>query len=170
MSAPGRPVATGLSGDGAGAAAPETPRQLDGEIATIREELSALVGEADRRRHELMDVRGQVKRHAGTLALGAASALGAGAALVWLGIERARRRDRLPARAGRLRQAVARMVDNPERVALDQSIPARIFTAAASAVVAAVVGKVASRALDGLLNPRDVDSRAEARGRTGHIP
>ena len=151
MSAPGEPTAIGVSGDGHGAAAPETPRQLESEIATIREELSALVGEADRRRHEIMDVRGQVKRHAVTVALGAAAALGAGAALVWLGIERARRRDRLAARGGRLRQAVARMVDHPERVAADQTISARIFAAAASTLVAAVVSKVANRALDGLL-------------------
>jgi hypothetical protein len=162
------PTAIGVSGDGA--AAPETPRQLDSEIATIRGELSALVGEADRRRHELMDVRGQVKRHAVSVAIGAAAALGAGAALVWLGIERARRRDRLPARGGRLRQAVSRMVANPERVAVDQTIPARIFTAAASAVVAATASKVAGHTLEWVLDRREAGSRADARGRAGNIP
>ena len=168
MSAPDERAAAGVPGAGAAAAAPETPRQLDSEIATIRGELSALVGEADRRRHELMDVRGQVKRHAVTVAIGAAATLGAGAALVWLGIERARRRDRLLARGGRLRQAVSRMIDNPERVAVDQSMPARILTAAASAVVAVTASKVASRALDWVLDLRTAGPRADARGRTGH--
>ena len=42
----------------------ESTRQLDGEIAALREELSGLVAELDRRRHELLDVKLQAKRHA----------------------------------------------------------------------------------------------------------
>ena len=143
----------------------ESPPQLDREIATLRDELSSLVGEADRRRHELLDIRGQVKRHVVPIAVGATAAVGAGAGLVWLAVERARRRQRLPERAGRLREAVSRMMENPERVAADQSVPTRIFAAAASALAAAIVSKSAARALDAILERRPTTT-----GRRSHAP
>jgi len=40
-----------------------TARELDAEAAQLRDELTELVAELDRRRHELLDVKGQVRRH-----------------------------------------------------------------------------------------------------------
>jgi hypothetical protein len=38
-------------------------RELDAEVAQLRDELTELIAELDRRRHELLDVKGQVRRH-----------------------------------------------------------------------------------------------------------
>jgi hypothetical protein len=38
-------------------------RELDAEAAQLRDELTELIAELDRRRHELLDVKGQVRRH-----------------------------------------------------------------------------------------------------------
>ena len=70
----------------------ETVRQLDGEITRLREELSGLVAELDRRRHEALDIKLQVKRHWPETILTAAALLTAGAGLVWLAGWRSRRR------------------------------------------------------------------------------
>ena len=42
----------------------ENSRQLEGEIAVLRDELAVLVAELDRRRHELTDFKLQARRHA----------------------------------------------------------------------------------------------------------
>lgn len=68
----------------------EAVRQLDDEIARLREELSGLVAELDRRRHEALDIKLQVKRHGLKTALTAASLLTAGTGLVWLAAWRRR--------------------------------------------------------------------------------
>ena len=46
-------------------------RALADDITTVRERLDALVDELDRRRHAAMDWRGQARRHARGLAVGA---------------------------------------------------------------------------------------------------
>jgi hypothetical protein len=63
--------ATGLGGISTpnemstGRASPrEEARRLEDEIAKLREELGALVAELDQRRHELTNVKLQVRRHA----------------------------------------------------------------------------------------------------------
>ena len=40
-----------------------TARELDAEAAQLRDELTELVAELDRRRHDLLDVKRQVRRH-----------------------------------------------------------------------------------------------------------
>jgi hypothetical protein len=69
----------------------EAVRQLDGEIARLREELSGLVAELDRRRHEALDIKLQVKRHWLETAVTASALLTAGAGFVWLAAWRRRR-------------------------------------------------------------------------------
>ena len=54
------------SGDGSaapGMSPRENTRQLEGEIAVLRDELTGLVAELDRRRHELTDFKLQARRH-----------------------------------------------------------------------------------------------------------
>ena len=132
----------------------ESSRQLEGEIAMLRDELGGLVAELDRRRHELMDVKLQAKRHALGATLMGAGLLASAAGFVWLGAWRARRRRTTMARIGRVREAVSRMVERPERVAADPGIPAKILTAAATAAVATAMKKVLERALHYVLRSR----------------
>src|SRR6266536_1873596 len=97
----------------------ETTRQLDGEIAALREELAGLVGELDRRRHELLDIKLQAKRHALEMVLTGTALVATAAGFVWLGAWRSRRRQSMRSRAGRLREAFSRMLAKPERVAAE---------------------------------------------------
>ena len=132
----------------------ESSRQLEGEIAMLRDELGGLVAELDRRRHELTDVKLQAKRHALGATLTGVGLLASAAGFVWLSAWRARRRRTTMARIGRLREAVSRMVERPERVATEPGVPAKILTAAATAAVATVMKKVLERALHYVLRSR----------------
>jgi hypothetical protein len=141
----------------------ETTRQLDGEIAALREELADLVGELDRRRHELLDIKGQAKRHALEMALTGTALVATAAGFVWLGAWRSRRRQSLRSRAGRLREAFSRMLAKPERVAAEPTVPAKIFTAAANAAVATAIKKVVERGLQGALKRKEKPMPAQLR-------
>jgi hypothetical protein len=125
----------------------EAVRQLDGEIARLREELSGLVAELDRRRHEALDIKLQVKRHWLETALTAAALLTAGAGFVWLAAWRQRRGDTLPSRWGRLRLTVARALGGQVE-APAPSLAKKVLTVAASAGTAAVVRKVLARGME----------------------
>jgi hypothetical protein len=150
----------------------ESSRQLEGEIAMLRNELGGLVAELDRRRHEFTDVKRQAKRHAVGAALMGVGLLASAAGFVWLGAWRARRRRTAAARIGRLREAVSRMVERPERVAAEPGFPVKIFTAAATAVVASAIRKVLARALRYALRSRaeeDALSRREREAVTARV-
>jgi len=145
----------GVSHDGhpAQSASPdEAVRKLGAEIAAVREELGGLVAELDRRRHEMLDLKLQARRHAVGLTVSAASVLGAAAGVVWIGAWRARRRGRLLSRAVRLRDAVERMIDRPDRVAAEQPVPGKIITAAATAAVATIINRVLGRAVEAFID------------------
>jgi hypothetical protein len=126
----------------------EATRRLDHDIGSLREELSTLVAELKRRRHDALDVRLQLQRHAAGIGVAVAGAIVAAAATAWLGARRARQRGRFTARAGRLRRAVARMVDQPERVAAPRpSLITQIATAGATAIVVGITRRVLNRVL-----------------------
>jgi hypothetical protein len=158
------------------ASAGTTPREmsqaLGGEIATVREELDGLLSELDRRRHDLLDVRLQLRRHAVGAALTTLALVGTAAGAVWLSLWRQRRQRSPSARAGRLREAVARMSEHPDRVAAQPTVAGRILTAAASAAVASVVKKALEHGVRRLLEPpRDLGAAPEPRGHeTGREP
>ncbi len=126
----------------------EAVRQLAGEIATLREELAGLVAELDRRRHETLDVKLQVKRHGVEMALAAAALVAAAAGLVWLGAWRSRRREDLLSRGTKRPRAWSRIIDKPDRVAAEPSVAAKILAATSSAAAAALVKKVLDRGLE----------------------
>ena len=148
-----------------------SPQALGGEIATVRYELDELLAELDRRRHQLFDVRAQLRRHALGATLTSAAFVGTAAVGVWLGVIRQRRRRRLYARAGRLRHAIARMTEHPDRVAANRTIPGKIVAAAASAAAAAVVQRVLERGVQRLLQPVGTDDAARRRTtrNDGHV-
>jgi len=126
--------------------APRDPQRIEVEIVRQRQELTARVAELNRRGHELTDVGLQVRRHAvgftaAVLALGAVAA-----GSIALGVWRARRRNALTARGGRLREALGRMIDRPERVATEPTVTQRIIASAGSAAAAFLI-KAALEAL-----------------------
>jgi hypothetical protein len=89
-------------------------RRLSGEIDTIRKELDSLIGELDRRRHEALDWRAQLRKHprvAMAMVLVPIAILGA---VVGMRVLRARQatepRRRVPAAPGRLREPAARFL------------------------------------------------------------
>ena len=130
----------------------ESTRQLDGEIAALREELAGLVAELDRRRHELLDVKLQARRHAFGMAVTSVALLATASGFVWLGSWNSRRRRTTLSRVGRLREAISRVIDRPERVAAEPGVPARILTAAANAAVATVIKRILARGLQRALH------------------
>jgi hypothetical protein len=132
----------------------DTVHELGNEVAHARDELDVLLGEFDRRRHEVLDVPLQLRRHALGAGLTVLAFTLAAAGSVGLTIWRRRRGERVRARAGRLSQAIARMTEHPERVAAEPTIPAKILTAAASAAVAALVKKLLERGVTALASGR----------------
>ena len=114
-----------------------------------RAQLTRLVGELNRRGHELTDVGLQVRRHAlgVTASVLAVRAIVAGS--IALRVWRARRHNTLKARSGRLREAFGRMIDRPERVAVEPSATQRIIGSAGSAAAAVLI----KAAMDRLIRP-----------------
>jgi len=119
-----------------------TAQAIGGEIAMVRYELDNLIAELDRRRHELLNVRLQLRRHAPGATLTTLAVVGTATAGVWLSVWRQRRRQRLEVQTGWVRQALSR-----------PAIPGKIVAAAASAVAAALVKKLLERGVERLLEP-----------------
>ena len=125
----------------------ENVEALQREIETIREGLDGMVGELDRRRHRLFDVRGQFHRHTVPLIAVAAALLGIAAGGIALGVAHRRRRARLGARVARFQQAIHRMIDKPARVANKPTVSQKILGAAGAAAASAIAKRLAGKAL-----------------------
>jgi hypothetical protein len=128
---------------------PRDPQPIEADIVRRRVQLTRLVGELNRRGRELTDAGLQIRRHAlgvtaSVLAVGTIVA-GSIALRVW----RARRRNTLRARSGRLREAFGRMIDRPERVAVEPTATQRIIGSAGSAAAAVLI----KAAMDRLIRP-----------------
>ena len=92
------------------------PREIEREIEHLRSRLDRSLAELDRRRHELTDVKLQMRRHPQVfIGAGAVVALVVGG--VAFAIWRASQREEVPQKAKRLRIAFGRAVDQPEKVA-----------------------------------------------------
>jgi hypothetical protein len=115
-------------------------RELESEITEVRSRLDRGLAELDRRRHELTDVRLQVRRHP-------MIAVAAGATVVVLiggvayAIYASRQRQKPLPKAARLRDAVSRMVDNPKKVARSEPTVAEKILAAVGTVAATMLTK-----------------------------
>jgi len=91
-------------------------RELETEITEIRTRLDRSLAELDRRRHELTDVRLQIRRHPMvTVAAGVTvlALLGGVAYAIWA----ARQRNKPVSKARRFKHALSRMIDEPHKVA-----------------------------------------------------
>jgi hypothetical protein len=156
--------------EGAPGVTRDTVHELGNEVAHVRDELDVLLGELDRRRHEVLDVPLQLRRHALGAGLTILAFTLAAVGSVGLATWRRRRRARVRARASGLSQAIARMTEHPERVAAEPTIPARIVTAAASAAVAALVKKLLERGVTALANGRpDRQATAPVNADVAHV-
>jgi len=121
-------------------------RELETEITEIRSRLDRSLAELDRRRHELTDVRLQVKRHpmAAVAAGAVVLALAGGVAYaVWA----SRQRNKPISKVRRLKHALSRMIDEPHKMAKSEpTVPEKILAAAGTAAATILVKKVMERA------------------------
>lgn len=124
-------------------------RELGRETEATRQELDELVMELDRRRHQAFDWRLQLRRHARALALlgvGVVVVVGIG---VTAAIARKRRRQTLAGRLSaladwgdRLRLALGRIAEDPDRLAKAEPPAARPAGAAAVGALALGTARV----------------------------
>jgi hypothetical protein len=119
---------------------------LQRDIEQIRGELANTVGELDRRRHDLLDVRGQLRRHPLPLALAAVAFLALAAGGIALAVMRRRHQQQLGPRLERLREALDRMVAKPNRVATDQGVGRKIVAAAGATAASLAAKKLVAKA------------------------
>jgi len=124
---------------------------LERRAEHLRCRVDLLLDEADRRRHALTDavnIRRQVRLHPG-VSLGIAGGLLALAiALPILSVRRHHRRNSLRGRTLALREALARMMKRPERVAkVKPHLPSKVLSAFLAAVASTIAKKEIGRLL-----------------------
>ncbi|HMI84045.1 MAG TPA: hypothetical protein VK550_08115 [Polyangiaceae bacterium] len=126
------------------------PERLEREVEEIRDNISGIVGELDRRGHELFDWRSQLRKHALLIAAIGASCLVGFGVTVAMGVANRRRRNRPLAKARRLREALSRMIAHPELVAQPRpSVSRKAISAAVSATAGLLAKTLAQQVLDG---------------------
>lgn len=138
------------SSGGKEAGSPATSEKVEAlqrEIESIRDGLDGMVGELDRRRHKLFDVRTQLHRHTVPIIAVAAALLGITAGGIALGVAHRRRRARLGARLARFQQALRRMVDKPGRVANTPTVGRKIVGAGGAAAASMIAKRLAGNLL-----------------------
>lgn len=129
-------------------------REIEREIEHLRTRLDRSLAELDRRRHELTDVRLQLRRHPQVfIGAGAAVALVVGG--IGFALWRSHRREELPQKARRVRIAFGRAVDKPEKVARGEA-PAweKILAAVGTTIAVSLTKKMLERAWSALPPPR----------------
>jgi hypothetical protein len=122
------------------------PREIEREIEHLRTRLDRSLAELDRRRHELTDLKLQMRKHPQVF-------IGAGAAVALLlggigfAVWRSRKREELPNRVRRIRMAFGRAIDEPEKVARGEA-PAweKILAAVGTTIAVSVTKKLLERA------------------------
>lgn len=135
----------GSAGVRNGSPGPGDVHRVAGEIDVIRGELGGLVAELDRRRHEALDLRLQVRRHPVLIATAASvAALVVGGAVAVL-VHQARERRRPARRARDLRDALGRLVEHPREVGSQPSIGNKVVTAVGVAVATTLVKRLLDR-------------------------
>jgi hypothetical protein len=130
-------------------AEPQEPHELERDVEAIRDNITDIVSELDRRGQKMLDWRGHLRNHAWLfVAVGASCLVGLG---VTITVDRARRRrrNRFWMKARRLGEAISRMIEHPELVA--QPKPG-IGRKALGAAVGATVGVLARTAAQQILD------------------
>jgi hypothetical protein len=135
----------GKSIEGKSIEEPRAPREIERDIGVLRTRLDRSLAELDRRRHELTDIKLQMRRHPAVfIGAGAVVVLALGG--VGFAVYRSRKREELPQKARRIRIAFGRAVDQPERVARSEP-PAweKILTAVGTAIAVNLAKKMIER-------------------------
>ncbi len=123
------------------------PSEIQKQVVAARHDLDRLVGELDRRRHAMFDVRGRIGRHPVPFILGGLALLTAVSGTVALIVARRRRHNAWPQRVRRLRHAIAQAVRHPDRSRDQPSAGKKIGTAGGSAVASALAKEATHRLL-----------------------
>ena len=139
----------GKSTEGKSTQEPRAPREIERDIEVARTRLDRSLAELDRRRHELTDIKLQMRKHpavffgAGAVVLLALGGVGYG---VYRSRKRSHKREELPEKVKRFRIAIGRAVDQPERVARSER-PAwqKILTAVGTAIAVNLAKKMVER-------------------------
>lgn len=131
--------------------------RIAGEIDSIRSELGGLVGELDRRRREAFDIGLQVRRHPVAVAVAAGAAALVVGGIIALVVRQRRERRRPSVRAEQTRRAIARLLENPHRVAAEPSIGNKVATA----VLTLAATSLAKRVMEQRVAPRIVPARGK---------
>ena len=118
------------------------PREIETEIDHLRTRLDTSLAELDRRRHELTDVKLQLRRHP-RVVLGAGAAVALLLAGVAFALWRAHEREKPLAKAHRFRLALGRAVAKPERAAKSESGVGQKILASVGTTIAAALAKKA---------------------------
>lgn len=124
------------------------PADLQKEVVAARNDLDRLVGELDRRRHALFDLRGQLRRHPVPFILGGLALLTAIGGTVALIVARRRRHNAWPQRVQRFRHAIAEAARHPDRSHDQPSSTKKIGTAGATAIASALAKAGTQRLLE----------------------
>ena len=135
--------------NGQGSIRPENgPHELEGEISEIRGRLDHSLAELDRRRHEATDIKLQIRRHPGAVAAAGGVVLlllGGVAYAIWA----AHHREQPMNKVKRLRLAVSRMIDEPQKVAkAEPTVPEKILAAAGTVAATMITRKLIERAIN----------------------
>jgi hypothetical protein len=123
------------------------PTGLELNVEMVRRRLDATIRELDRRRHDALDIKLQLRRHALPVIAGLVVLVAGVTSLTLLLLRRRGNRKRLLPKMQRLRQAVARMVEKPDRVARENPNVARKIATAAGTTAATMLAKKLMRRL-----------------------
>jgi hypothetical protein len=122
------------------------PRIIEREIEHLRTRLDRSLSELDRRRHELTDLRLQVRRHPRAVAgagLAVFGLLGGVGFFIW---RAAKKREELPQKARRLRISFARALYPPPMPRRDAPAWEKILAAVGTTLAVSLTKKLLDRA------------------------
>jgi len=139
--------------EGNGKAEPRSPREIERDIEYLRTRLDRSLAELDRRRHELTDVRLQMRKHPAVV-IGTGTVLLLMLGGVGYAVYRSRKRHELPQKASRLKLALRGALDKPEKVIRSEPPPwQKILTAVGTAVAVNLAKKIVERTWTQTIHP-----------------
>ena len=132
----------------------KAPREIEREIDHLRKRLDRSLAELDRRRHELMDVKLQMRKHPQVFIVAGGVVvlmLGGVAFSIW----RSHKREEPMEKAKRFRIAIGRAVDKPEKVARGEApVWEKVLGAVGTTIAVSVTKKLIERAWASLPPPQ----------------
>jgi hypothetical protein len=123
------------------------PRRIEGRIESLRSELGDLVGELDRRRREALDLRLQIRRHPVAVAIAGIVVASVVGSLFAIAVHGRRVRRRPLEKARRAREAMHRLMDDPEHMARQSTVGEKFLAAAGTAAATLLVKRVLDRTM-----------------------